>query len=91
MADKDKSKDIDWALMFLAWLIAASGTLGSLFFSEVMDFAPCVLCWYQRIALYPLVVTLGIGLFPLEKAAVKYSLPIAVVSDDSAGLADRLR
>jgi disulfide bond formation protein DsbB len=44
-----------------------------------MEFAPCVLCWYQRIFLYPLVITLAIGLFPLEKSAIKYSLPLAVV------------
>jgi disulfide bond formation protein DsbB len=59
--------------------MVSAGTLGSLFFSEVMEFAPCVLCWYQRIFLYPLVITLGIGLFPLDKSAIRYSLPLAVV------------
>lgn len=57
--------------------MASIATLGSLFFSEVLDFAPCVLCWYQRIFVYPLVITLAIGLFPLDKSAVKYSLPLA--------------
>jgi disulfide bond formation protein DsbB len=68
----------DWAILFIAWLIATTGTLGSLFFSEVMEFAPCLLCWYERIFLYPLVITLAIGLFPLDKAAIKYSLPLAI-------------
>jgi disulfide bond formation protein DsbB len=68
----------NWTLLFMAWLLAAIGTLGSLFFSEVLEFAPCVLCWYQRIFLYPLAITLAIGLFPLDRGAIKYSLPLAL-------------
>lgn len=43
-----------------AWLVAAIATGGSLWFSESAGFPPCELCWYQRIAIYPLVVVLGI-------------------------------
>lgn len=43
-----------------AWLVAVIATAGSLWFSEVAGFPPCELCWYQRIAMYPLVVVLGI-------------------------------
>ena len=57
--------DPDWTLIFLGWLIACISTLGSLFFSYVMEFAPCILCWYQRICLFPLVIILARGLFPL--------------------------
>jgi disulfide bond formation protein DsbB len=53
----------DWNLLFVCWLIASGSALGSLFFSHVMGFAPCVLCWYQRIALFPLVLILPMGLF----------------------------
>ena len=42
------------------WLTAAIATAGSLWFSESAGFPPCELCWYQRIAVYPLVVVLGI-------------------------------
>jgi disulfide bond formation protein DsbB len=45
----------------LAWVVALLATLGSLYFSEVAHFTPCTLCWYQRIAMYPLVVLLGVG------------------------------
>jgi disulfide bond formation protein DsbB len=68
----------NWTILFITWLIVCIGTLGSLFFSEVMGFAPCVLCWYQRIFLYPLAITLAIGLFPLDRNAIRYSLPLAV-------------
>jgi disulfide bond formation protein DsbB len=43
-----------------AWLVAVIATGGSLWFSESAGFPPCILCWYQRIAIYPLVVVLGI-------------------------------
>jgi disulfide bond formation protein DsbB len=45
----------------LAWLVAATATAGSLYYSEVAHFPPCELCWYQRIAMYPLVVILGVA------------------------------
>ncbi len=45
----------------VAWLVALVATLGSLYLSEVAHFDPCRLCWYQRIAMYPLVVVLGVG------------------------------
>lgn len=71
--------ELDWTLLFAAWLIAAVATAGSLFFSYVMGFAPCVLCWYQRICLFPLVVVLARGLFPLDRSVVKYALPLAAL------------
>lgn len=45
----------------LAFAVAATCTLGSLYYSEFADFVPCRLCWFQRICMYPLVVILGVG------------------------------
>lgn len=71
--------DLDWFLLFTAWMVAVIATAGSLFFSYVMEFAPCVLCWYQRIFLFPLVVVLGRGLFPFDRGAGKFGLPLAIL------------
>ena len=46
----------------VAWVAALLATAGSLYFSEVAGFTPCTLCWYQRIAMYPFVVLLGVAL-----------------------------
>ena len=78
MSRSDEASKINWSILFLGWLIASMSTLGSLFFSHVMEFAPCVLCWYQRIFLFPLVIVLAAGLFPFDKKAVKYALPLAI-------------
>ncbi len=68
-----------WTLLFAAWIVAAGATLGSLFFSEVMRVPVCVLCWYQRIAMYPLALILGIGLFPHDPKVVRYAGALAGV------------
>ena len=47
---------VDDAALWIAFLVAATATAGSLYFSEVADFVPCRLCWFQRIAMYPLAV-----------------------------------
>lgn len=71
--------EAQWKLVFLAWLMATLATLGALFMSEIMGYAPCVLCWYQRIFMFPLVVILALGLFPFDPKVVRYALPLAVV------------
>lgn len=68
-----------WTLIFAAWLVATISTLGALFFGEVMQLPPCVLCWYQRIAMFPLALILPIGLFPFDRKVVRYALPLAVL------------
>ena len=68
-----------WALVFTTWLLATLATAGSLFFSAVMSYPPCALCWYQRIAMYPLVLILLPAVLSFEKSVLKYSLPITVV------------
>lgn len=68
-----------WNLVFSAWLVAASATLGALFMSEIMGFAPCVLCWWQRIFMFPLVLILALGLFPFDRTVLRYALPLAAL------------
>ena len=66
-----------WTPLFLAWLIALLATAGALFLGEVMGMTPCVLCWYQRIAMFPLALILGVGLMEHDGRSVRYALPLA--------------
>jgi len=70
--------DTNWLLLLAAWLLAAAATLGSLFFSEVMELPPCSLCWYQRLFMFPLVLVLFMGLFPFDPRVARYGLPLSV-------------
>ncbi len=63
---------------WLAWLVAAVATAGSLTYSEVYGFEPCRLCWYQRIAMYPLVVVLAVGAIRRDPGLRSYVLPLSV-------------
>ena len=54
-----------------AWFVAALATLGSLYLSEIAGLTPCTLCWFQRIAMYPLILLLGIAALRSDLYTVK--------------------
>lgn len=61
----------------LSALIAAVSMAGSLYFSEIANYLPCTLCWYQRIAMYSLAVILTIAAVLRDTAIRRYALPLA--------------
>jgi disulfide bond formation protein DsbB len=63
--------------LLLAFLIALVSTLGSLFYSEIAQFTPCKLCWYQRILMYPQVILLGMGYARKDKTIGLYSIVLS--------------
>jgi disulfide bond formation protein DsbB len=63
----------------IALLAAWIAMCGSLFFSEVLGWPPCVLCWYQRILMYPLAVILAVGILRRDRGLHLYVLPFSVV------------
>jgi disulfide bond formation protein DsbB len=66
--------------LWLAWLIAAVATAGSLFFSEYSNFIPCRLCWYQRIFMYPMaIVLLGTALRRDVRGAFLYAIWLPII------------
>jgi disulfide bond formation protein DsbB len=77
-APRSDGASTPWLMVFGAWLVAGASTLGALFFGEVMQLPPCVLCWYQRIFMFPLALILPLGLFPLDIKVVRYGLVLAI-------------
>ena len=67
-----------WNCLFVSWLLVTGATLGSLFFSEIMELPPCSLCWVQRVFMFPMAVILLVGLFPPDGSVVRYALPLAL-------------
>jgi len=79
MSPPDRSTNTNWTLLFLCWLLASVSATVSIFFSSVLEYQPCVLCWYQRICLFPLILILAAGLFPaFDKSVIKYALPLSM-------------
>jgi len=76
------SRDTGTALRFLlafAFVVSAIATWGSLYLSDVVGFTPCLLCWYQRIAMYPLVPVLGVATLIGDGKVWRYGLPLSVI------------
>jgi disulfide bond formation protein DsbB len=70
--------------LWLAFFVAALATGGSLFFSEIARFAPCELCWFERICIYPLAIVMLLIALADDRRAARYLLPLPIVG---AGLA----
>lgn len=65
-------------LMQFVLLISAFATIGSLYFSEIMNLPPCVLCWYQRICIYPIIAIASVGLWKKDKNLPFFILPLSI-------------
>lgn len=63
----------------LALALAIVASFGTLFFSEIMKFTPCVLCWYQRICMYPMVIIISVGLWKKDKNLFYFVLPFSII------------
>lgn len=64
--------------LYLSFGIVLLAMLGSLFFSEVMHLPPCVFCWYQRIAIYPLVPIFAVSIIRKDTKAHWYAWPLLI-------------
>jgi disulfide bond formation protein DsbB len=65
--------------LYLAWLVSVVALCGSLYFSEIMRFEPCKLCWFQRICMYPLAVLLGIASYKNDRGIIPYARTLSIV------------
>lgn len=63
----------------LGFIVAATATFGSLFLSEIAQFIPCELCWYQRICMYPQTLIFGVALFTNDTKIRKYLIPLSII------------
>lgn len=65
--------------LYIAFIQSIVAFLGSMYFSNILMYPPCVLCWYQRICMFPLVLILGAGIMLKEKNIHAYVLPLALI------------
>lgn len=64
---------------YLTLVVALVATLGSLYFSEVRQFEPCRLCWFQRIMMYPIGILALVGLIKQDEYLPNYVLPLSLI------------
>jgi disulfide bond formation protein DsbB len=63
----------------LAAAVTATSTLGSLYFSEIANYTPCILCWYQRTMMYPLGVVLTVFAVARRRGAGWVAVPLGLI------------
>jgi len=71
--------------VYLGFIVSLTATLGSLYFSEIRGFTPCILCWYQRILMYPQTFLFATALYQKSRDIYKYILPISIFGMVLAG------
>ena len=71
--------------LFAAWVIALGASLAVLFIGEVLGQTPCILCWFQRVFMFPLAVILGIAVWRSDTEVWRYGVPLAVIGGGIAG------
>lgn len=74
-----KMKDSRENLLFVAFAASVLAMFGSLYFSEIRQYEPCVLCWYQRILMYPFTVILGIAVVKRDFYITFYTMILSAI------------
>jgi len=70
---------IDKHFIYLGFFVSLISIIFSLVYSEVIRFTPCMLCWWQRVFLFPQVFLFGIALWDKDRKVIRYSLPLLCV------------
>jgi disulfide bond formation protein DsbB len=79
MADKRFLAFCKQYSLYFAWVVSLAAVAGSLYFSEILGFIPCKLCWFQRIFMYPQAVLLGMASYRNDRGIIPYLLPINII------------
>lgn len=77
-AHPTRRRDLARVAPVLATITAIGATLGSLYMSEVANYVPCTLCWYQRIAMYPIALVMVVSLAVRDRGALRAALALSV-------------
>ena len=62
--------------LYGSWLLVLLGCGVSLYYGEILMIEPCRLCWYQRMALFPMALILGIATYRNDRTVVRYAIPL---------------
>lgn len=78
-------KNMKEEALWIAFIVSIVATFGSLYYSEILGYLPCKLCWYQRILMYPQALLFGIALLKKDKKYIGYLAPLSLIGLIIAG------
>lgn len=79
---------LDWAreyALVLGLIVSATAFGGSMYLSNIAGMTPCLLCWYQRVAIFPLALLFLVALIRRDEHVFWYTLPLSVIGGLIAG------
>lgn len=82
LISRRKSAALDFLgrnFLILSFLASLSAAVGSLIYSNIIGYAPCELCWLQRIFMYSQVVILAVALAKKDKRAADYLIALSAI------------
>jgi disulfide bond formation protein DsbB len=65
--------------LYFAWLISLVATFSSFYASEILNYKPCIFCWYQRMMMFPLVIILGVAAYKRNKEVISYVIALPLI------------
>ncbi|MDO8508647.1 MAG: disulfide bond formation protein B [Nanoarchaeota archaeon] len=71
--------------IIISFIISLAATLGSLYYSEILHYNPCKLCWYQRIFMYPQTIIFGTAYIIKDKKIAIYGMILSIIGAFIAG------
>ena len=66
-------------VLWLGFLFSLAAMAGSLIYSDVIGYPPCLFCWYLRIAFYPQVLLFAVALFKKDRGIIDYALGLSFI------------
>ena len=67
---------VDNNFLLISFLIALFASIFPLVYSEIINFLPCYLCWWQRVFMFPLVFMFGVAFWDKDKRVIRYAIPL---------------
>ncbi|MHB1330573.1 MAG: disulfide bond formation protein B [Minisyncoccota bacterium] len=77
---KTTSRFIGKYAVSLGLLVASAAFFGSLFYSNIVGFPPCELCWWQRIFIYPLLPLFAVAFWKRDGGVFRFAVPLSVIA-----------
>jgi disulfide bond formation protein DsbB len=78
---KENSKNfyldfINKHFLVLSFFLTLFASVFPLVYSEIINYPPCILCWWQRVFMFPLVFMFGVALWDKDRKVIRYALPL---------------
>jgi disulfide bond formation protein DsbB len=70
---------VDRHFLVFCFLLSLFASIFPLVYSEIINFLPCYLCWWQRIFMFPTFILFAVALWDKDRKVVRYTAPLLAI------------